>query len=44
MVLYITANEQKGTYCIIGIYASRKSGGNLDKDFEEDWKRIVLPL
>lgn len=42
VVAYATTNNQKGTYCQIGIYASTKSKGSLQADFESEWQELVV--
>src|SRR6187551_1197599 len=34
VVSYVITNNQKGTYCQVGIYASTASKGNLRADFD----------
>jgi len=42
VVGYTISNNQKGTYCQIGIYASTNSKGSLDADFESEWQELVV--
>jgi hypothetical protein len=44
MVLYTSMDEKKGTYCIIGLSVSQSSKGDVEADFDAEWKRIILPL
>ena len=39
---YTITNNQKGTYCQIGIYASTNSKGSLEDDFESEWQELVV--
>src|SRR6478735_5605674 len=39
---YVVTNNQKGTYCQIGVYASTTSKGNLKADFESEWAELVV--
>jgi hypothetical protein len=38
---YTVTNQVKGTYCILGIYKSINSSGDLRKDFRTDWDTLV---
>src|SRR6185295_12097970 len=29
-------------FCILAVYASRKSSGDADKDFDQDWKDLIV--
>ena len=42
LVGYTITNNQKGTYCQIGIYASTNSKGSLEADFESEWLELVV--
>ncbi|MEO7990574.1 MAG: hypothetical protein ABI663_13595, partial [Chryseolinea sp.] len=42
VVCYAITNNQKGTYCQIGIYASTTSKGSLQSDFESEWQELVV--
>ena len=42
LVGYTITNNQKGTYCQIGIYASTNSKGSLEADFESEWQELVV--
>jgi hypothetical protein len=42
VVAYAITNNQKGTYCQIGIYASTNSKGSLEADFESEWQELVV--
>lgn len=39
---YVIVNNQKGTYCQIGIYASTNSRGSLSADFESEWQVLIV--
>lgn len=39
---YITIDKQNGTYCQIGIVASKPSKGSLNEDFENAWKTLIV--
>jgi hypothetical protein len=41
---YAITNNQKGTYCQIGIYASTNSKGSLQADFESEWQELVVKV
>src|SRR5688572_24276181 len=41
-VSYAITNNQKGTYCQIGIYASTNSKGSLQADFESEWEELIV--
>ena len=42
VVSYLVTNNQKGTYCQIGVYASTTSKGNLQADFESEWQELIV--
>lgn len=42
VVSYSITNNQKGTYCQIGVYASTTSKGSLQADFESEWQDLVV--
>lgn len=42
VVCYAITNNQKGTYCQIGVYASTTSRGSLQADFESEWQELVV--
>lgn len=42
VVSYAVTNNQKGTYCQIGIYKSTTSKGSLQADFESEWQELVV--
>jgi len=44
VVSYAITNNQKGTYCQIGVYASTISKGNVQADFESDWQELVVKI
>src|SRR5690349_5327718 len=41
-VVYSDVDQQKGRFCVIALMASTGSSGNIDKDFSEKWKSLVL--
>jgi hypothetical protein len=41
VVIFNTANEQKGTYAMIMLFASGESSGNAKGDFEGDWQEFI---
>jgi hypothetical protein len=41
---YTINNAQKGSYCQIAIYRSMKSLGNIQSDFEEEWKVLIADV
>jgi hypothetical protein len=41
-VSYAVTNNQKGTYCQIGVFASTTSKGNVQADFESEWQELVV--
>jgi hypothetical protein len=41
---YIITNNQTGTYCRIGIFASTVSKGNLQADFQSEWQELVVKM
>jgi len=42
VVNYININETKGSFCVIAIYESKASSGNAEKDFNNEWKDLVV--
>jgi hypothetical protein len=38
---YTITNNANGTYCVLGIYKSINSSGDLEKDFKSDWNGLV---
>ncbi len=38
---FAITNNQKGTYCQVGIYKSMNSMGNAQLDFETDWQDLI---
>lgn len=42
VITYAITNEQKGTYCQIGIYRSTTSKGSLQSDFESEWQELIV--
>lgn len=43
-VSYAITNNEKGTYCQIGIYASTTSKGSLQADFKSEWEELIVKL
>lgn len=41
VVIFITSNEQKGTYAMITLYPSGTSSGNAKSDFDSDWQEFI---
>jgi hypothetical protein len=41
-VSYAVTNNQNGTYCQIGVFASTTSKGNVQADFESEWQELVV--
>ncbi len=41
VVIFITSNQQKGTYAMITLYGSGESSGNAKSDFEGDWQEFI---
>jgi hypothetical protein len=44
VVGYTITDNQKGTYCQIGVYASTTSKGNLQADFESEWQELIVKI
>jgi hypothetical protein len=44
VVGYTITNNQKGTYCQIGLYASTASKGSLQADFESEWQELIVKM
>ena len=42
LVLYTNVNTTTGGFCAIALYASAASSGDAEKDFQSDWKDLVL--
>ena len=42
VVMYSNTNTTTGSFCLIAIYPSAASAGNEKKDFENDWKDLVV--
>jgi len=42
VVALAITNNQKGTYCQIGIYKTTISKGNLDADFKNEWANLIV--
>jgi hypothetical protein len=40
-VIFVTSNQQKGTFAVITIYASGASSGNAKSDFDSDWREFI---
>ncbi|MDQ3021037.1 MAG: hypothetical protein M3R36_10770 [Bacteroidota bacterium] len=41
VVSYSSVNASMGSFCVIAIYASTASSGDVKKDFEKAWKELV---
>jgi hypothetical protein len=44
MLVFTATDEQKGTYCLISLYANSPSMGTIDKDFDAGWMKIATQL
>lgn len=44
VISYATTNNENGTYCQIGIYASTASKGSLQADFKSEWDELIVKL
>lgn len=42
VVGYTITNNERGTYCQIGIYASFTSKGSVQADFESEWQDLIV--
>lgn len=42
VVNYSHVNTSTGTFCVIAMYASRPSAGDVQKDFTNDWNELVV--
>src|SRR6202165_2584927 len=42
IVLYTNVNTTTGAFCMIALYASAASSGDAEKDFQSEWKDLVL--
>lgn len=42
IVIFNTANQQKGTYAMIVVYRSGESSGNAKNDFAGDWQQFIV--
>lgn len=42
VVSYTITDNQKGTYCQIGVYASTTSKGGIQADFESEWQELIV--
>ena len=40
-VSYSTSNETKGTFCVIGIYASSTTKGTTEQEFNQEWNDLA---
>src|SRR4030095_8552346 len=40
-LLFATADEKKGTFALLTIYASGVSSGDANRDFENDWQEFI---
>lgn len=41
-VVYSDADQAKGTFCLLTVYAGAQSTGSPDKDFAADWEEFVV--
>ena len=41
VVIFVTSNEQKGTYAMITLFASGTSSGSAKSDFDDDWAEFI---
>src|SRR5205809_7851422 len=41
-VIYSIVDEKTGKFCLIALYESTVSSGNVEKDFKDKWKQLVL--
>jgi hypothetical protein len=41
VALYTSTNQQNG-YCVIGVYRSKESTGNIKSDFSREWQTVVV--
>jgi hypothetical protein len=42
-VTYTSTDKSNGTYCQIGIINSTTSKGDIDADFDSEWKGLIVP-
>jgi hypothetical protein len=42
VISFTNINEQAGTFCVIAIFASTASKGDLKKDFSSQWKELAV--
>jgi hypothetical protein len=42
VVNYTSINAEKGSFCVITLYASRTSSANAQKNFNNEWKELVV--
>lgn len=42
VVNFTNVNETSGSFCVIAMYASTASTGDAEKDFEREWKALVV--
>lgn len=41
-VSYTDVKQNSGSFCVLAIYASKKSEGSVEKDFATDWQELVV--
>jgi hypothetical protein len=41
VMLFTSTNQQSG-YCVIGVYRSKESAGNINSDFNSEWQEVVV--
>jgi hypothetical protein len=42
VVVFTKIDNKNNSFCLIGVYASRQSSGNADKDFKQEWNDLVV--
>jgi len=42
LVTYTTLDTTAETFCVMNLYASRKSSGAVEKDFKSEWKTLAI--
>ncbi|MGB5029719.1 MAG: hypothetical protein WBO38_14550, partial [Chitinophagaceae bacterium] len=42
VVSYTITNQSNGGYCVIAVYKSIAGLGNIDKDYDKEWKELVV--
>ncbi len=41
VLIFSSINEPKGAFCLLSLYASRRSSGSPKEDFQSEWKELV---